>query len=265
VSDAIGLDVGQVAASLVLVAMALAISAYERVAVERDIGLAVVRSALQLTAVGFVIDAIFAADSLAFAVLLLAVMVVVGALTARGRARAVPNALGALLPALALAAGATVALVVALGIFDATPRYLVPVGGMVIGNAMTAAAVALDRLGEGVRTGARDVEAALALGATARQAARPVVRRSLRSAMIPIVDQTKTTGIVAFPGTMVGMLLAGADPLDAVKLQLVLLWVLLGGVAIAALVAATLATRRLFTPAHQIVEAAPPTLDATQP
>jgi putative ABC transport system permease protein len=83
--------------------------------------------------------------------------------------------------------------------------------------------------------------------------------------MVPIVDQTKTTGIVAFPGTMVGMLLAGADPLDAVKLQLVLLWVLLGGVAIAALVAATLATRRLFTPAHQIVEAAPPTLDATQP
>ena len=68
----------------------------------------------------------------------------------------------------------------------------------------------------------------LALGATSRQAARAIVARSLRSGMIPLVDSTKTTGIVFFPGTMVGMLLAGAEPLDAVRLQLVLLWVLLG-------------------------------------
>ena len=72
------------------------------------------------------------------------------------------------------------------------------------------------------------IEATLALGATSRQATRAPSRRSLRSAMIPLIDQTKTTGLVFFPGTMVGMLVAGAEPLDAVRLQLVLLWILLG-------------------------------------
>ena len=251
---AVHLDVGQVAASLVLVAVAAAIAAYEQVALERDSGVAVARSALQLIAVGYVIDAIFDSDSLWLVAALLTVMVGIGAFTARSRAQQVPSAMRAIFPALALAAGATVALVVALGVFPATPRYLVPVGGMVIGNAMTSAAVALNRLGDEMHRTVRDVEAALALGATARQAAQPLQRRSLRSAMIPLIDQTKTTGVIAFPGTMVGMLLAGAAPLDAVKLQLVLLYVLLGGVAIAALVATQIAAGAFFTPAQQLDE-----------
>jgi putative ABC transport system permease protein len=122
----------------------------------------------------------------------------------------------------------------------------------VVGNAMTAAAVALNRLGDDMRTQAPRIEATLALGATAAQAALPVVRSSLRSGMISLVDSTKTTGLIFFPGTMVGMLLAGADPVDAVRLQLVLLYTLLGSVAIAALIATMLAYRNFFTPAHQL-------------
>ena len=70
--------------------------------------------------------------------------------------------------------------------------------------------------------------------------------------MIPLIDSTKTTGVIFFPGTMVGMLLAGADPVDAVRLQLVLLWALLGSVALSALTATALAYRNFFTPAHQL-------------
>ena len=143
-------------------------------------------------------------------------------------------------------------LVVVLGVFEPEPRFLVPVGGMVVGNAMTSAAVALNRLGDDMRASAPRIEATLALGATAAQAALPVVRSSLRSGMIPLVDSTKTTGLIFFPGTMVGMLLAGADPVDAVRLQLVLLYTLLGSVAIAALIATSLAYRNFFTPAHQL-------------
>ena len=143
---------------------------------------------------------------------------------------------------------------VALGIFPATPRYLVPVGGMVIGNSMTSAAVALNRLGEDVHEQARKIEATLALGATSSQAVTPLVRRSLRSGMITLIDSTKTTGLIFFPGTMVGMLLAGAQPTDAVRLQSILLYVLLGAVSIAALISITLARRNFFTPAHQLRE-----------
>ena len=250
----IDITLGEVAASLALVALAAAVSLWRRAELEADLALAVLRSFLQLTAVGYVIQAIFDSDSLWLVALLLAVMVGFGSATARSRARGVPNALGPIVLALATAAGVTLGLVLALGIFEAQPRYLVPVGGMVIGNSMTAAAVALNRLADEVSAGAPRLEAALALGATSRQAASDVVGRSLRSGLIPLIDSTKTTGVVFFPGTMVGMLVAGAEPLDAVRLQLILLWMLLGSVSLAALIVTSLGYRGFFTAAHQLRE-----------
>jgi putative ABC transport system permease protein len=253
-TSSIDVTLGEVAASLALVAVAAAVSFWRRADLEEDIGIAVVRSMLQLFAIGYVINAIFETDSLALTFGLIAVMVVFGAFTARRRARRVPDAFWPLLIALGLAGGATLGLVIALGIFKAEPRFLVPVGGMVVGNSMTAAAVALNRLGDEIGDRGREIEATLALGATSTQAAAPSVRRSLRSGMIALIDSTKTTGLIFFPGTMVGMLLAGADPTDAVRLQLILLYTLLGSVALAGLVATTLAYRNFFTPAHQLRE-----------
>jgi putative ABC transport system permease protein len=251
-----GIDVSlaEVAGALALVAIAIGVSVWQRTGLEGEIGIAVARSFIQLTAIGFVIQAIFDEDRLSFVIALIAVMVAFGALTARGRARHVPGAFVPLLVALALAGSATLGLVVALGIFEPEPRFLVPVGGMVVGNSMTAAAVALNRLGDDMHDSAPRIEATLALGATAREAATPIVRRSLRSGTIALVDSTKTTGLIFFPGTMVGMLLAGADPIDAVRLQLILLYTLLGSVALACLVATGLAYRNFFTPAHQLRE-----------
>jgi putative ABC transport system permease protein len=245
---------GQVAAALALVGVAIAVSAWERARLEGDIAIAAARAFVQLTAVGLVIEVIFDRDDLLFTFALIALMVVVGAFTARHRARAVPGAFWPLVAALSAAAAATLGLVVALGVFEPQTRFLVPVGGMVIGNAMTAAAVALNRLGDEMTSRAGEIEATLALGATSTQAAQPVIRRSLRSGLIPLIDQTKTTGLVAFPGIMVGSLLAGASPADAVRLQLVILYVLLGAVAIAALSAMALTYRNFFTPAHQLRE-----------
>ena len=98
----------------------------------------------------------------------------------------------------------------------------------------------------------------LALGATSSEAMAPLVRRSLRSGLIPLVDSTKTTGLIFFPGTMVGMLLAGASPIDDVRLQLVLLYVLLGAVALSTLLAVLASRRAFFTAEHQLRELAPP-------
>jgi putative ABC transport system permease protein len=251
-TTSIHVSLGQVAAALVLVALAAAISLWRRADLERDIGIATVRSFVQLTLIGYAIKLIFEVDSIWLVLALLAVMVLFGAITARSRARRVPNAFGPLLLALAAAGASTLGLVVALGIFDPTPRYLVPVGGMVIGNAMTAAAVALNRLGDEMSDSRPRVEATLALGATAREAAMPIVRRALRSGTITLIDSTKTTGLIFFPGTMVGMLLAGASPTDAVRLQLILLYALLGSVSIAALIATGLGYRGFFTSAEQL-------------
>jgi len=253
-ATSIHVSLGEVVAALALVAIAVAISFWRRTDLERDIAIATVRSLVQLTAIGFAIELIFEADTIWLVLALLAAMVLFGALTARSRAKKVPGAFWPLLIGLAIAGGSTLLLVVALGIFEATPRYLVPVGGMVIGNAMTSSAVALNRLGDEIADSRAAIEATLALGATAREAAAPFVRRALRSGTIALIDSTKTTGLIFFPGTMVGMLLAGADPTDAVRLQLILLYALLGGTAIAALLATGLAYRNFFTPAQQLRE-----------
>jgi putative ABC transport system permease protein len=247
----------QVAGTLVLVAVAIAASFWRRADLEKDIGLAVVRSFIQLTAVGYVIKGIFDSNSLLLVVALLAFMVVFGAWTARARAKAVPRVFVPLLLALGTAAAVTLALVLVLNVFDPKPRFLVPVGGMVIGNAMTSASVALNRLADEIRGQANLIEATLALGATARQATSRAVARSLRSGLIPLIDQTKTTGMVFFPGTMVGALLGGATPLNAVRLQLILLWTLMGAAALSSLIATNLAQQRFFTPSHQLLD--PPT------
>jgi putative ABC transport system permease protein len=254
VSGSIDVSLAQVAAALALVALAATISLWRRTDLEEDIAIATVRSLVQLTAIGYAIELIFEADTIWLVVALLAVMIGFGTLTARSRAKKVPHPFWPLLIGLTVAAASTLGLVVALDIFEPTPRYLVPVGGMVIGNAMTASAVALNRLGDEIADSRAKIEATLALGATAREAAAPFVRRALRSGTIALIDSTKTTGLIFFPGTMVGMLLAGAEPTDAVRLQLILLYALLGSTAIAALVATGLAQRGFFTPAQQLRE-----------
>jgi putative ABC transport system permease protein len=254
VRSAVDVSLGKVALALVLVAVAIVVSRWRRAELESEIGIAALRAFVQLSAMGFVIQAIFDADHVAIALALVAAMVVLGAFTARGRARSVPGVLGPLLLALSLAAALTLGLVVVLGVFKPNTQSLVPVGGMIVGNAMTAAAVGLNRLGEDVVASRREIEAALALGATSAQAVAPVTRRSLRSALIPLIDQTKTTGLIAFPGIMTGLLLGGARPLDAVRLQLILLYTLLGAISIATLVAVGLAQRRFFTAEHQLRE-----------
>jgi putative ABC transport system permease protein len=252
------ISLGQVAGTLALIAIAIAASYWRHADLEEDIAVAVIRSFIQLTAVGYVIKGIFDSDSLWLVFGLLAFMVVFGAWTARGRAKAVPRAFVPLLIALGTAAAVTLALVLILNVFEPKPRFLVPVGGMVIGNAMTAASVALNRLADEIRDKSHLIEATLALGATSRQATTSLVARSLRSGLIPLIDQTKTTGMVFFPGTMVGALLAGASPLNAVRLQLILLWTLLGAAALSSLIATSLAQSRFFTPAHQLIGAPAP-------
>ncbi len=258
-SAGIDVSLGEVAAALVLVAIAMAISRWSSARLEGDMGIAVLRSFVQLTAIGYVIQLIFDDGSLLLVLALLAVMVGFGTLTARARARKVPHPTLPLLIALTAAAVSTIGLVVGLGIFDGGGPL--PRPGRRHGDRQLD-----DGIGGGARTGSatsshagsRRIEATLALGATARQAALPLVRDALRSGTIALIDSTKTTGLIFFPGTMVGMLLAGAEPIDAVRLQLILLWVLLGAVAISALVSTTLAYRNFFTPAQQLRDPPPP-------
>ena len=186
---------------------------------------------------------------------MLAGMVLFAAWTSASRAGDVPRAFVVVALAVGVAAVATLGLLLALGVIPATARYLIPLGGMAIGNSMNAASLTLTRIRDDVREQRPKVEAALALGATGRQAASPILKTALQSALIPLIDATKTTGIIFLPGAMVGMIIAGANPLEAVRLQIVVLYMLLGSVSIAAILVGTLSYRSFFTPRHQIRKA----------
>ena len=244
--------VGSALLTLALVAVAVGLSLYERLGLERDIGIAVVRSFVQLSAIGYVIDYVFGLESLGAVVLLLAGMVLFAGWTSARRARGVPRALPVAAVAVGVAAVATLGVLLILQIVPATARYLIPLGGMVIGNSMNAASLTLTRIRDDLSEQRLKVEAALALGATSRQAVSPILRTALQRALIPLIDSTKTTGIIFLPGAMVGMIIAGADPLEAVRLQIVVLYMLLGSVSIAAILVGLLSYRSFFTARHQL-------------
>jgi putative ABC transport system permease protein len=125
---------------------------------------------------------------------------------------------------------------------------------MIIASAMNTTSLVMTRLHDDLAASRREVEARLSLAQSSYQAALPWLRSSLRSGMLPTVDQTKVVGLVFLPGAMTGMILAGASPIAAIRLQLVVMYMLLGGNAFAALVAAQLTVRRLFTPAQQLIK-----------
>ena len=246
--------VGSALLTLGLVAVAVALSLYERLGLEREIGVAVVRSFVQLAAMGYVIDFVFGLESIGAVALLLAGMVLFAAWTSARRAGDVPGAFALAAAAVGVAAVATLGLLLLLGVVPATARYLIPLGGMVVGNSMNAASLTMTRIRDDVREQRPKVEAALALGATSRQAIAPILKTALQRALIPLIDATKTTGIIFLPGAMVGMIIAGADPLEAVRLQIVVLYMLLGSVSVAAILVGTLSYRSFFTGRHQLRE-----------
>jgi putative ABC transport system permease protein len=117
----------------------------------------------------------------------------------------------------------TLAVVFGTGAIEFTPRYVLAVGGIVIGNSMTIAVLAGRRFFEAVREQWDQVEGWLALGATARRATLTQARYSVHAALIPSTDQTKTTGLVTLPGAFVGAIFGGASPLEAGRFQVVVL------------------------------------------
>ena len=113
-------------------------------------------------------------------------------------------------------------------IFPIEARTVIPLAGMMIGNSMTSVVVAARRVTGELRDKRLEVEARLALGLSWQDASRPYVREAMRTAMIPQIESTKAVGLVFLPGAMTGLILAGVSPVDAVQVQLAIMYLILG-------------------------------------
>ncbi|RMG14398.1 MAG: iron export ABC transporter permease subunit FetB [Planctomycetota bacterium] len=215
---------------------------------------ATVRTTVQLLAVGFVLQWVFARSSWAWIAAVLALMTCVAGWTGRGRVERPLRGLG---PALTLVLAGVLAVTLlyvsqlVVGARGPDPRYLIPLGGMILGNAMTAASLAAARFHDELRSGRDLVEAALGLGATPWQATAQARARAFRAALTPTVNAMLIVGIVKLPGVMTGQMLGGADPLQAAKYQIVVMFMLAFSDGVSALLVLKVLQRLAFTRAWQ--------------
>ena len=248
---------GGLALSFILVAVAVGLSMWQGLRLEREILWASARAITQLLAVGYLLVLVVDDDApVIWAWLWVVAMVVFAAVTVYRRAPEIPDILR--LSALAIAASATLSLLVVfgLGVYPNVGRAVVPIAGMMIGNSIGSVVVAARRIVGELADRRPEVEARLALGQPWQQASKPFVRSALRTALTSQLESTKAVGLVFLPGAMTGLILAGVDPVDAVLVQAAIMYLILGCVATNVVIIGLGVTRQLFTPDHRLVRLA---------
>lgn len=228
------------------------VSMWQRLGLERDLLVGTVRAAVQLVAVGYVLQWVFGSESLLAMGAILTVMMAVAAHSAAKKGALIPGVRLAAFVAIGLAEVVTVGLMLALRIIPPTAQYVIPISGMVIGNAMVNAGLLLNRLEAEMAARRGEVEVWLSLGATPRQAAWTVLQSAVKASMIPSVDALKTVGLVQLPGMMTGQILAGASPIEAVKYQILIMYSLAAAAAVCSIALGLICITRYFNHSAQL-------------
>ncbi len=243
-----------VAASLILVAALVSLAL--KLGITSKIAVAALRTTVQLSLVGLILQWVFALERWYLVLALLSSMIInAGVAGVRRTQRRYGGIWTHGLFSITVCGLITTFVVTELVIGVRPwwePRYIIPLMGMVLGNALTALSLTLDRVTNDLEVRRAEVDSWLALGATKWEAARPIVADAIRTGMIPIINTMSVAGIVALPGMMTGQILAGQPPMEAVMYQIVVMFMIAGACAMAALLSGLLAFRALTTARHQV-------------
>lgn len=250
--SAVALGWVDVLAAALLLVLNGSVSIAFRLGIGRSLAIAALRAAVQLALVGWVLQLVFAAGSPALTLLVACVMVGVGAHEVWARQTSPVGGLA--VPALGggtlLVVGMAATVYVTTAALGATPWWkpsvLLPILGMILGNTLTGIALALETVTQTARSERGAIEARLAHGATRFEALDGPLRRALVTATMPIVNGMAVAGVVSLPGMMTGQILAGADPVEAARYQMTILFAISGSTALA-VVAATVGGVLLLT------------------
>jgi len=255
--EPIELDFVDLGIALGLMAMAIGVSIWEKLGLELNLALVTGRTILQLLVLGYILDFIFALNNGWAVLAILAIMLTITAIVARNRiSQKIPYVLPLVWGAIFISTAVTV-LYTSFLILQPNrwyePQYVIPLAGIVIGNAMNAAAIAGERLVSNINSSHLEIETYLSLGATPEQAIAQYRKDAIRAALIPTFNQMILIGMVAIPGITTGQLLAGVRPLDAVSYEILITFL----VAFANLLTTVLLTRGLcrqfFNSAAQLI------------
>lgn len=253
----IELGLVQIALALGLMVAAIALVRWQNLGLEFPLLNATARTILQLLAVGYILSIVFAWQNPLSVIAMLMVMLAIATVVARNRidkrlSRLLPILAGSLLTTLVLTMVYTTTVIIRPDVWY-EPRYLIPLSGIVLGNAMTAATIAGDRLVTAIKRNPVEIETHLSLGASPEQAIAAYRREAIKAGLIPTINAMMVVGIVKLPGIITGQLLSGADPLNAAFYQMLIMFML----AFADLLAAILVTagiqRLFFNSTEQLV------------
>jgi putative ABC transport system permease protein len=248
-------DVGLAALFLTLNA---ALSLWLQLGLARQMLVAGARMVVQLLLVGLVLKTVFAAASPWVTLALAAFMAAFAGREIRARQeRALRGHWGLGLGAGAMTlAGSAVILIALASLIGAdpwwSPRFALPLFGMILGNTMTGVSLGLDTLTTALFREVAAVEARLLLGATRWEATRPFARRAMRSGLTPIINAMAATGVISLPGMMTGQILSGVDPTEAVKYQLLIMFLIGGATGLGVLLAVNAGVWRLTDERHRL-------------
>ena len=238
-------------ASLLVLAL-IGLGARLRLGVSRMLAVAAIRTTAQLLLVGLILEAVFTQARLSWILLIILVMMTVASweILARQK-RKLKGWWGFGVSAFSLFISSFLITLLALfAVIGAepwyTPQYLIPLLGMLLGNTMNGIALGMDRLVQTSWQQRAVIEQRLMLGQTDSEAIREIARDSMRAGMIPIINAMAAAGVVSLPGMMTGQILAGSPPVEAVKYQILIMFLITSGTGFAVITVLQLIARRMF-------------------
>lgn len=239
------------ASSLVLVS--LLFSYFQKLRLEKETLISVIRAVIQLFAVGYVLQFIFRLRNPAVTTLIVLFMIFNAAFNAAKRGKGIKNGILISFLSILVGAGATLSVLVLSGAVRYEANQIIPISGMIISNAMVAIGLCYRQLTGDFKSRRNEVEIKLSLGADLLPASMDILRDSIRTGMVPTIDSTKTLGIVSLPGMMSGLILAGTSPLMAIRYQIMVTFMLLSTTAISSFMACFLSYRTFFNERKQLL------------
>lgn len=238
--------------SSVLIMVPIIISYKEKLELNRDIIVSMLRAVVQLLAVGYVLDVIFGLDKLIYTVILVLVMIINAAINTKKKGFTIESQVFISFVSISVGTIITLGILISSKAIGYTPNEVIPVAGMIISNSMVAIGLSYRNLINNFKNNSIAVEVKLSLGASIKEASDEIIRESIKISIMPTIDSVKTLGIVSLPGMMTGLILAGASPLVAVKFQIMVTFMILSSSSIATIMATYLSYKKFFNKRKQL-------------
>ncbi|KKE79915.1 iron export ABC transporter permease subunit FetB [Oceanobacillus caeni] len=240
--------------ALIFVLIPIILSKTLHLDLEKDTIIATVRSIIQLLIVGYVLQFVFASEEYIFIILMIALMIGAATQNARKKGASIKGITWKLIITFIFIEILTQAILLGFQITPPTAQYIIPISGMVVGNSMVLAILFLNRFTAEVEARQDETELILSLGGTPKQAIHTPLVTSIKASTIPTIESQKTIGLVQLPGMMSGQIIAGADPVQAVQFQLLVLFLLLTTAIVTSIFLGFLSYPALFNDKMQMMK-----------